>query len=80
MTDNAWWLTLPSDEQPTVATVSDPNKLKDQPFFAGAEKDDKLLIYTNSKKAIIYRPSTNKIINVGPIAISDSGIEQNSTK
>lgn len=29
---------LPKDEQPTVATVTDASKLKDQPFFANAKK------------------------------------------
>jgi len=62
---------LPKDETPTIATVNDKEKLKDQPFFKDANIDDKLLIYTNAKQAIIYRPSENKVINVGPIAISD---------
>ena len=61
---------LPVDELPTVATVEDKDKLKDQPFFADTENGDKILIYTRAKKAIIYRPSSNSIINVGPIVIS----------
>lgn len=60
---------LPKDETPTVATVLDKEKLKDQPFFANAQNGDKILIYTKAKKAIIYRPKDNKLINVGPIAI-----------
>lgn len=60
---------LPKDETPTVATVLDKDKLKDQPFFANAQNGDKILIYTKAKKAIIYRPKENKLINVGPIAI-----------
>lgn len=60
---------LPKDETPTVATVLDKEKLKDQPFFANAQNGDKILIYTKAKKAIIYRPKENKLINVGPIAI-----------
>lgn len=60
---------LPKDETPTVATVLDKEKLKDQPFFANAQNGDKILIYTKAKKAIIFRPSQNKLINVGPIAI-----------
>jgi hypothetical protein len=63
---------LPKDETPTIADVKDKDKLKDQPFFSGAENGDKLLIYTNAKQAIVYRPSEKKIINVGPIAITDS--------
>lgn len=63
---------LPQDEAPTVATILDKDKLRDQPFFALAENDDVLLAYTGAAmKAILYRPSTNKIINVGPITINN---------
>lgn len=61
---------LPSDETPSVATISDKEKLVNQPFFKNAENGDILFAYTNSMKAIIYRPSTNKIINVAPISIN----------
>lgn len=60
-------MVLPTDETPTLATVSDPEKLKDQPFFAKAQKGDKVLIYANSQKAILYNPNTNKIVEVAPI-------------
>jgi hypothetical protein len=58
---------LPTDEEPTVATVSDPEKLKDQPFFAKAKAGDKVLIYAKAKKAILYDPVANKLIEVAPI-------------
>lgn len=58
---------IPTGEEPTVATVSDPEKLKDQAFFSGAAKDDKVLIFTNAGKAVLYRPSIDKIIEVAPI-------------
>jgi len=63
---------LPKDENPTVATVSDASKLKGQTFFAKAKNGDKLLIYSKSKQAILYDPTANKIIQVGPINIGQS--------
>lgn len=65
-------IVLPEGEIPTIATVSDPEKLKDQPFFAKAQKGDKVLIYTNAKKAILYSPSANKIVEVAPINIGNT--------
>lgn len=60
---------LPQDEEPTVATVTDVEKLREQEFFKNAKNGDKVLIYTNSKKAILYDPKANKVINVAPINI-----------
>lgn len=52
---------------PTIATVSDKSQLAGQPFFTNAENGDKVLIYPESKKAVLYRPSINKVIEVGPV-------------
>lgn len=61
---------LPSDEKPTVAIVSDINRLKDQQFFAGGQNGDVVLIYMNSKRAILYRPAEKKIVEVAPVNLS----------
>lgn len=63
---------LPADETPTLATVSDAAKLKSQAFFKNAQNGDKVLIFTKAKKAFLYRPSTNKIIEIAPINIGDN--------
>ena len=63
---------LPTGEEPTIATVSDPSKLKDQPFFANAKAGDKVLIYQNAKKAYLYSVTENKLIEVAPINL-DAG-------
>ncbi|OGI93951.1 hypothetical protein A3A03_03740 [Candidatus Nomurabacteria bacterium RIFCSPLOWO2_01_FULL_40_18] len=60
---------LPSGETPTIATVSDPEALKDQAFFKNAQKGDKVLIYTTAKKAILYSVTLNKILDVAPLNI-----------
>lgn len=59
------------NEQPTIATVTDPSSLKDQAFFANAQVDDRVLIYSTAKKAYLYRPSTNKVIEVAPVNLED---------
>lgn len=63
---------LPTEETPTVATVSDPEALKDQVFFANAVKGDKVLIYAQAKKAILYSVGMNKILDVAPLNIGDA--------
>ncbi len=63
-------MVLPETEQPTLATVSDVTKLKDQAFFANAKTGDKVLIYPNSRKAILYSPSLDKIIEVSSLNLS----------
>ena len=69
---------LPEDEEPTVATVLEKDKIQDQPFFSKAENGDKVIIYTKAMKAILYRPSANKIIEVAPISITQpEGTEAN---
>lgn len=55
-------ISLPSDEQPVLETVTDTSSLKDRAFFANAEVGDKVLIFEKTAKAILYRPSKNLII------------------
>lgn len=69
---------LPNDETPTIATVSDPEKLKEQSFFIDAKVGYKVLIYTNARKAILYDPEINKIINIAPI--NNKEIPQTTSK
>ncbi len=52
---------------PSVATVKDITKLQSQPFFAKAQNGDKVLIFADAKRAILYRPSANRIIDVSPL-------------
>lgn len=58
------YMELPNSETPTIATVTDVSKLPSIPFFARAKSGDKVLIYSQAAKAILYRPSNKKIIDV----------------
>jgi hypothetical protein len=58
---------VPVNEKPTVATVLNADKLKGQAFFDGTKNGDKILIYAKQNRGIIYRPSTNQIVNIGPV-------------
>jgi len=68
---------LPVGEIPSVATVSEPEKLQGQDFFSQAKKGDKVLIYSNAKKAILYDPNADKIVTIAPIFL-DPKLENNS--
>jgi len=71
---------LPTDEIPTIATVQDIEKLKDQAFFSKAQNGDKLLAFTGTRQAILYRPSIHKIINVASITIDETAqVSENVT-
>lgn len=58
---------LDTNEIPVVMTVSNLSKLENQPFFSSAIIGDKVLMYKKIKKVIIYRPSTDQIIEIGPL-------------
>ena len=65
-------IALPTDEKPTVATITDVDKLKEQVFFRNAQNGDKVIIYTSARRAILYRPSDKKIIEVGAVNINQA--------
>lgn len=61
-------IVLPAEEEPTIATIVDAEKLsQEQAFYSDVIDGDKVLIYMNAQKAIIYRESEDKLVNVGPI-------------
>lgn len=59
---------VPGNETPALATVADPSKLEGQTFFKNAQKGDKVLVYKKAGRAVLYRPSSNKIVEIAPIA------------
>lgn len=59
-------MTLPA-ETPTIAIVSDINALKDQAFFKNAKNGDFVLMFAKARRAVLYDPSSDKVLEVAPI-------------
>ncbi|HSH18372.1 MAG TPA: hypothetical protein VK978_03235 [Candidatus Saccharimonadales bacterium] len=57
---------LPPGEVPAVSTVVDETRVN-QEFLRGTKKGDKVLLYFQAGKAVVYRPSSGQIINMGPL-------------
>lgn len=57
-------------ETPSIATVTDLAPLQDQAFFARAAVGDVVLMFPQSRKALLYRPSENKLIEAAPLTLS----------
>lgn len=60
--DVAKLIDVPQDENPEISNVDDISKLPKVAFYTKAQNGDKVLFYAKAKKAILYRPSSNKII------------------
>ncbi len=65
---------LPNDEEPTIATVVDPESLKGQTFFKNAKAGDRVLIYAKDSRAILYDPVAKRVIEIGTLAAPTSGV------
>ena len=73
-------LTLPVGETPTIANVSDASQARQQsPFFNNAQNGDKVLMYVKAGEAILYRPSTNKIILVAPLTFNSANASSSTS-
>ncbi|MFA5061916.1 MAG: hypothetical protein WC526_02120 [Patescibacteria group bacterium] len=61
-------IVLPTGETPALAIVNDAAKLaQTQPFYKDAQNGDKVLVYFQAKKAFIYDPNRDIVVNVGPV-------------
>ncbi len=74
-------IVLPSGETPTIASVVDAEKLKnEQAFYRDVQNDDLVLIYPQAQKAFIYRPSTDVLVNVGPVYMNNEATSAPATE
>lgn len=61
---------VPAGEEPEIATIADTTQLDSQAFFSRAQNGDKVIIYRTAKRVILYRPSTNQVVETGPLVES----------
>jgi hypothetical protein len=69
---------IPQGEEPTVATISDIEKLKNQPFFRNAKNGDKVIIFNSIKRAILYDPVSKKIVDIVPVNVGTPSAQQST--
>ena len=59
---------LPRGETPAMASIKDAASAKRaEPFLTNAQNGDILIVYSTVGEAILYRPSIDKLIGVGPV-------------
>ncbi|MBX4189038.1 hypothetical protein KW785_00400 [Candidatus Parcubacteria bacterium] len=69
------FVVLPEGDEPVLGIVSDPEALAGEAFFKGAQVGDRVLIYPKARKAILYRPSIGKIIEIESIPETTSNTQ-----
>jgi hypothetical protein len=57
---------IPDVSGAQLAIITDITKLKGQKFFEHAQNGDHLVLFPAAGKAVLYRPTTERIIEVGP--------------
>lgn len=69
---------LPENQTPVVATVEDAAALqKDNTFYNEAQNGDTVVVFQS--KAYLYRPSTDRIVNIGPVLVPTEPQENSNT-
>lgn len=73
-------LMLLPEGDPVLFKVSNKDQMRaQQAFFKDTENDDVLLVFQQAGKAIIFRPSSKTIINVGPVNFDNTAAPTTST-
>lgn len=75
--ENLKQITNVPDETPSVLTVVDKSKLADSQIAQNAENGDKIVIFQKAGQVYIYRPSSNKLINI--LSLSANASNENGT-
>lgn len=59
-------LNLPK-ETPIISTIYSEKDFKNNQTFKDIKTGDKLIIYLNANQSILYRPSTNTVVDIAPV-------------
>jgi hypothetical protein len=63
---------LVPEEEPVIATIIDPALVATKSaFYSQVQKDDQLIIFPEAKKAVLFRPRSNIIVNMGPLQFEE---------
>jgi len=65
------YVSLPRDEQPVLATITDLTALPNEAFFSQAQNGDRILMYKKHQLAVLFRPSTGKVITEAKLNFED---------
>src|SRR3989338_844061 len=66
------------DEDPRIIILLDMLRVQGKAFYKDAKLNDMLIVYPESKKVLLYRPSTKKIINFATTALNENKLALNS--
>jgi hypothetical protein len=69
---------LPQTPPDGIGQITDKNQYKNLVFYNEIVNGDYLLIYVQANKAVIYRPSTNKLVNIYPVSVSNTADSGNA--
>ncbi len=61
---------------PDIVTITDASTMiKQQPVFSGVINGDKILVYIKEKRAIVFSPSRNVVVNILPITMQKQPVD-----
>ena len=65
-------LILLPEEEPTIVTITNAKEAAaQQTFYQGSVDGDKLIVFPKAQKALIYSPSREILVNVGPVYFNE---------
>ena len=60
---------MPKNEEPAVLTVLEAKNITSSYLKDVAQDGDRILLYQKNKRVVVYRPSIDRIVDIGPVVI-----------